>query len=372
MEATLDQKPRVCFEIQRVIGISDDGTYQVQWAPAWVSKFHLIGCEHLIQEFLHKQHKREGNDERPPAPAVGAAVETHQTHAVTPNLQNELNTSSDGVEDSEVGIIHEGPVGIISPDMRRRPHTEPVVIRQDYSGSISNTSTGENRNQPEFDTNSNNTAYMSVKIEDDDDEEEVNGALTPTINPAAFEHSSDHWIMNEDGVGTLNEETTPPVYVYLGATYSGDNEITGEGSWYTDTRHTCNQCGKQFNNKTQLTNHMNIHKIRAKEHFCPHCDRTFRNLSGLNNHILTHVDANSYPCDLCDKTFAAKSSLKIHYRWSHKGDELYKCGSCDETFRALGDRNRHSITCTGTVRIPASESADLFQFSAEDSPNEKA
>ena len=50
-----ESTPHIRFEVEKVIGISSDGNYQVQWAPAWVSKFHLVGCEHLIQEFHHKQ-----------------------------------------------------------------------------------------------------------------------------------------------------------------------------------------------------------------------------------------------------------------------------------------------------------------------------
>ena len=58
VESPFDMKPRMCFEIEKVIGISSDGnvrSYQVQWAPAWVNSFHLVGCEHLIHEFLNKQ-----------------------------------------------------------------------------------------------------------------------------------------------------------------------------------------------------------------------------------------------------------------------------------------------------------------------------
>jgi len=55
-------KPRVSFEfeVEKIIGISGDGSYQVQWAPTWVNKFHLIGCEHLIQEFLQQQQNENG------------------------------------------------------------------------------------------------------------------------------------------------------------------------------------------------------------------------------------------------------------------------------------------------------------------------
>merc|ERR1711962_1067740 len=53
----MDAMPRVTFEfeVDRILSISADGRYEVQWAPAWVSKFHLVGCEHLIQEFLQEQ-----------------------------------------------------------------------------------------------------------------------------------------------------------------------------------------------------------------------------------------------------------------------------------------------------------------------------
>ena len=50
-------KPVVCFkfEVEKVVGVSSDGRYKVQWAPSWVSKFHLIDCDHLIQEFLREE-----------------------------------------------------------------------------------------------------------------------------------------------------------------------------------------------------------------------------------------------------------------------------------------------------------------------------
>merc|ERR1711962_1150451 len=49
-----NSRPHVSFEVEKVIGISSDGNYRVQWAPAWVSKCHLVGCEHLIQEFIQQ------------------------------------------------------------------------------------------------------------------------------------------------------------------------------------------------------------------------------------------------------------------------------------------------------------------------------
>ena len=60
----MESKPRICFEVEKVIGVSSDGSYQVQWAPAWVSKYHLVGCEHLIQEFLQQQQQQQEQQEQ--------------------------------------------------------------------------------------------------------------------------------------------------------------------------------------------------------------------------------------------------------------------------------------------------------------------
>merc|ERR1712013_902505 len=63
MSETFGSRPLMCFEVEKVIGVSSDGSYQVQWAPAWVSKFHLVGCEHLIQEFLQRQQQQQQGQE---------------------------------------------------------------------------------------------------------------------------------------------------------------------------------------------------------------------------------------------------------------------------------------------------------------------
>merc|ERR1712200_260703 len=46
------------------VGTGNVRTYQVQWAPAWVSGLHLVGCEHLIEEFLQKQDLHESSGSR--------------------------------------------------------------------------------------------------------------------------------------------------------------------------------------------------------------------------------------------------------------------------------------------------------------------
>merc|ERR1712150_313496 len=56
---TNDMHPRVCFEVEKIIGISvGEGNlknYHVIWAPTWISGYNLQGCQHLIDQFLQQQ-----------------------------------------------------------------------------------------------------------------------------------------------------------------------------------------------------------------------------------------------------------------------------------------------------------------------------
>ena len=45
--------PRLYFEVEKVIGMSHDGSYRIQWAPAWVSKYQLTGkLLHYLKTWL--------------------------------------------------------------------------------------------------------------------------------------------------------------------------------------------------------------------------------------------------------------------------------------------------------------------------------
>ena len=51
--------PSVCYKVEKIIGVSvGEGNvrnYHVQWEPSWINGVHLIGCEPLIEEFLHNE-----------------------------------------------------------------------------------------------------------------------------------------------------------------------------------------------------------------------------------------------------------------------------------------------------------------------------
>ena len=79
------------FEVEKVIGVSNEGTYQIQWSPCWVSKSHLVGCEHLIKEFLQQQQATQNSqhdDQDIDSGVDGGGAETGGTGWLEPLLND--------------------------------------------------------------------------------------------------------------------------------------------------------------------------------------------------------------------------------------------------------------------------------------------
>ena len=57
MAAPRRLKPSVSFEfvVEKIIGCSGNGRYQVQLAPMWIREFHLVDCHQLIEQFLQQE-----------------------------------------------------------------------------------------------------------------------------------------------------------------------------------------------------------------------------------------------------------------------------------------------------------------------------
>jgi len=146
-----ESTPHIRFEVEKVIGISSDGNYQVQWAPAWVSKFHLVGCEHLIQEFLQQQtvkinkmHMQIETEHSSYDGGMSDGITGSQTQDVSPecddrptkdkgsenrdssvlSLENVVNQFKDDGERCEDGMINGNPV--LDPDNSHQELSDAV------------------------------------------------------------------------------------------------------------------------------------------------------------------------------------------------------------------------------------------------------
>ena len=82
---------------------------------------------------------------------------------------------------------------------------------------------------------------------------------------------------------------------------------------------TCLECGRQFKDKSTLSQHMKFAHLNIIEYPCPSCDKQFIDKKGLRRHILSvHDKIKPYYCEVCGFQSARSDNLNLHRRKSHQ------------------------------------------------------
>ena len=81
-----------------------------------------------------------------------------------------------------------------------------------------------------------------------------------------------------------------------------------------------------------------------KDFQCEVCEKKFSQKGTLKTHMMTHTKVKAHECDICKKKFSQKSSLVQHFR-IHLGEQPYGCAECGKWFTACSNRSRHIRTC---------------------------
>ncbi|XP_043856928.1 zinc finger protein 425-like [Dromiciops gliroides] len=110
-------------------------------------------------------------------------------------------------------------------------------------------------------------------------------------------------------------------------------------NWSGPLPFRCNVCSKGFTHKSQLANHIRVH--RPKKHFqCTECEKNFAQKSRLLRHQRLHTGERPFQCPECDKSFHQKGHLLKHLAL-HRGEKPFQCPECDKSFRVKGDMKVH-------------------------------
>ena len=120
----------------------------------------------------------------------------------------------------------------------------------------------------------------------------------------------------------------------------GVNDDDVEPSPLSDKELTCKKCGATVHGVSQLQSHT------AKAHsryMCRHCLNTFSLRCNLRRHERLHAGLKPYSCDVCSKSFARSTDLKIHLARHTIGTAAspLTCSRCPKTFTGLSSLRWH-------------------------------
>lgn len=131
-----------------------------------------------------------------------------------------------------------------------------------------------------------------------------------------------------------------PVEPKLEPDIDGVNDEDFELSQLSDRELTCKKCGANFHGVSQLQSH--TVKVHSR-YMCKHCLNTFSLRCNLRRHERLHAGLKPYSCDVCTKSFARSTDLKIHLarHTIGKSSTSFTCGRCPKTFTGLSSLRWH-------------------------------